>query len=271
MSRHWFRAPSTESAVVRAVARAAAGRYTRPPVVDPSVGAATAESVAALWSAVARSETALPPDTGTGPVIDQETFAASPVVAGFEARARAELVLRALARETNLLLPSTRFLLLGTGPVADPLASSLTRLGARLEIAAHDPAGLVDLAHRYGVPVRSTATPERVPADFDVVITTGHDHPPFTPDAVAAAARPLVVIDAAPPDHPGVVLPAGESRGTVRNLTEFGGPRAVFAVPPPPPDALDRATADLRAVYAVLLATVGPGRADEELAQVLPA
>ncbi|NUS92710.1 MAG: hypothetical protein HOQ36_09900 [Nocardia sp.] len=269
MSRHWFRAPSTESVVVRAAARAAAGRYTRPPIVDPSAGAATGESVAALWSAVTRSATAVPPDTGAGPVIDRETFAASPVVAGFEARARAELVLRALARETNLLLPSTRFLLLGTGPVADALAGSLTRLGARLEIVAHDPAGLADFAHRYGVPV--AATSERVPAEIDVVIATGRDHPPFTPDAVAAAARPLVVIDAAPPDHPGIVLPAGESRGTVRNLTEFAGPRAVFVAPPPPPDALDRATADLRAVYAVLLVTVGPDRADEELAEVLPA
>ncbi|GGK89907.1 hypothetical protein [Nocardia jinanensis] len=268
MSQFWFRAPSIRAAMARVSARPIAGRYSGRPVVDPSLGAVTAAAVTALWSTVPGTGPASTPGEREKLVVDRDTFAASPVVTGYETRAWADLVLRAFARETNLLLPGTRFLLLGTGPVADALAGALTRIGGRLEIAGRNSIELVDLARRHGVPVRPLGEPQSIPVGIDVVVVTGSDHPPFDPGAAVAAQRPLIVVDAARPEHSGVVLPA-ERGATVRDLTELAGPRACFVVQAPTPDALDTATAELRALYTVLLATVGYVRAEAELAEVL--
>jgi S-adenosyl-L-homocysteine hydrolase-like protein len=196
--------------------------------------------------------------------------AASPVFAGYVTRVWTELVLRSFARETNLLLPSTHVLLVGGGPVADGLATALTRLGSRVGVASDDPVKLVAIAHRSAVVGRHIVTAQFISADVDVVITTGQSHPPLTPDAVAAADRPLIAVNATPPpDGDAGALHADGTIGTARNLTQFSGSRPIFVVPRVSPAELDHAVADVRSTFADLLATVGPDDVETELAKVL--
>lgn len=192
------------------------------------------------------------------------------MLAGYVTRVWTELVLRSFARDTNLLLPSTRVLLVGVGPVADGLATALTRLGGRVEVASDDPVELVAIAHRSAVVGRHVVTREFISADVDVVMTTGQSHPPLTPDAVAAADRPLIAVNAAPPpDGEAGAFHADGTIGTARNLTQLSGSRPIFVVPRVSSAELDHAVAEVRSTFADLLATVGPDDVDTELAKAL--
>lgn len=196
--------------------------------------------------------------------------AASPVLAGYVTSVWTELVLRSFARETNLLLPSTRVLVLGGGPVAEGLAIALTRLGSRVEVASDDPVELVSIAHRSAVVARLVATLAFVSADIDVVITTGESHPRLTPDAIAAADRPLIAVNAAPPPNDDAgAFHADGIIGTARNLTRVPGPRPIFVAPQVSPDELDHAVAEARSTFTDLLASVGPDDVEAELAKAL--
>lgn len=202
--------------------------------------------------------------------ISQDTLAASSVFTDYATHVWTELVLRSLASETNLLLPSSRLLVVGGGPVADGLAGALTRLGGRVELASSDPVELVAISHRFAVVARYIATTQFISADVDVVIATGRSHPPLTPDTIATSHRPLVVVNAAlPPDVDSAAFRASDTVGTTRNLTQFSSVRPIFVVPAVQPTQLDRATADVRSAFAPLLAAVGPDDVDTELAKVL--
>ena len=196
--------------------------------------------------------------------------APSPVLAGYVTRVWTELVLRSFARETNLLVPSSRFLLVGVGPVADGLAIALTRLGARVEVASDDPVELVSIAHRSAVVARHIVTAQFISADVDVVIATGRSHPALTPDAVAAADRPLIAVNAAPPPGGDAGAFHGDGIvGTERNLTRLSGPRPIFVAPQVSPGELDHAVAEVRSTFADLLESVGADDVEAELAKVL--
>lgn len=227
--------------------------------VDPSVEVITAAAVETLWRTVPQPDTHRIETVTVRP----QDFAASPVLAAYEARAWADLVLSSFARETNLLLPSTNFLVLGTGRVTDALAATLTRFGSRLELAAGEPSGLWEIATRYAVTSRRIHESPFVADDVDVVVTTGEGHPPLTADAAAPGERPLVVVDA------GGSASFASANRSVRSLLQIDGPRTVFVVPPVDRSALHHTAAVIRAAYAVLLATVGPQDADTALAEAL--
>jgi hypothetical protein len=236
-------------------ARAAAAAHRVSLTLDPSVDAVTAAAVAALWP---------PDDEATDSVtVTADDIASSSVVAAYEARAVADLALRSFARETNLLLPATRFLVVGTGPVADALASTLSRFGSRLEVAAAEPVGLWEIATRYAVESRQINESPYIATDIDVVVTTGVGHSPVTAAAVAPGARPLIAVDA------GGSFSLGTGTGSVRGLTQYDAPRPVFTVPPVPSETLAHTAAGIRAAYAVLSATVGARHADAALAEAL--
>jgi hypothetical protein len=194
----------------------------------------------------------------------------SPVLAGYVTHVWTELVLRSFARQTNLLLPSTHVLVVGAGPVADGLATALTRLGSRVEVSSDDPVALVAIAHRSAVVARRIMTAQFISADVDVVIATGRSHPPLTRDAVAAADRPLIAVNAAPPpDGDAGAFHADGIGESVRGLTQLSGSRPIFVVPRVSLDELERAVAEARSTFADLLATVGPGDVETELAKAL--
>ena len=192
------------------------------------------------------------------------------MLAGYVTSVWTELVLRSFARETNLLLPSTRVLVVGGGPVADSLAIALTRLGGRVEVASDDPVELVAIAHRSAVVARHIVTAQFISADVDVVIATGRSHPPLTPDAVATADRPLIAVNAAlPPDGDAAAFHADGIIGTTRNLAQLAGSRPIFAVPRVSPDELDHAVAEAHSTFADVLAVVGPDNVEAEFAKAL--
>ncbi|MEN4474861.1 hypothetical protein [Mycolicibacterium cosmeticum] len=253
MSDLLLRAPGATSLATRVSARAAAAAHRVSLTIDPSVDTATAAAIVALW----------PPDdeVADSVTVSAHDIAASSVVAAYEARAVADLVLSSFARETNLLVPATRFLVVGTGPVADALAAALTRFGSRLEVAAAEPVGLWEIATRYAVGSRRITQRPYIAADVDVVVTTGVGHPPLTTAAVEPGTRPLIVV--------GASFSLGAETGSVRGLTQYHAPRPVFTVLPVPAEALAHTAAGIRAAYAVLLATVGARHADTALAEAL--
>lgn len=194
----------------------------------------------------------------------------SPVLAGHEARAWADLVLRGYARETNLGFAGTRFLLVGTGSVTDALAAALARFGGSVVLAADDPIELLTISRRYGIPARLIHATPFVTPDVDVLVTTGRGHPPLTAEAIAAGERSLVVLNAAPPAEADAgALDAGGPLSTVRTLTQFGGPRPIFTAPRVDTAQLDRAIAAARSTHARLVAAFGAVGADTELAKAL--
>ncbi|MFI2230111.1 hypothetical protein [Nocardia testacea] len=245
-----------------------AGRL-RYPVTAASVDASTAAAVEALWSRLTHSGAPTAPGHTEEFRVGDETFAPSVVLDRFETWAWADLILGALARETNLLLPGTRILLLGTGALADALASAVARFGGQLEVAAQDAVGLIDIAGRHSVPVRTVTDGEVVSSGIDIVLVTGRNHPPLVREAIAPTRRPLVAVDATAPGPTEGFTAVGDPVGTVRGLTELSGARPVFVVPRPSPAALSRVGADIRALYAVLRSALEPDDADVALAEVL--
>ena len=210
--------------------------------------------------------------SGTG---DRDTLRTSAVLAGHTARAWAGLVLRSFARETNLALASTRVLVVGDGDVADALTGALVRLGSRVRLVSDHAAELLTVARRHAVPAELVTGTWFVAPDIDVLIVTGHHHPPLTVDAVVAGERPLTVVDAALSSGVGATAHSfgahdgDDGASTVRNLTEFRGPRPIFGVPPVDLQQLAQSTADVRSTYAGLLTAVGADQAETELAKVL--
>ncbi|SCX02668.1 hypothetical protein [Mycolicibacterium fluoranthenivorans] len=255
MSDLLLRAPSATSVATRVSARAAAA-HRSDLTVDPAVDAITTAAINALWATLTRPDS----ETLGTTVVRPGDFAASPVVAAYEARVWADLLLSSFARETNLLLPSTRFLVLGSGRVADALTAALTRFGSRVALAAADAIGVWEIASRYAVPSRYISESRYIAGDIDVVLTTGVGHSPLTLDAVTPGPRPLVVVGN--PEF-------GTAAGSARALQRFDGPRPLFVVPPVEPDILHHTVAGIRAGYAVLLATIGAQHADSALAEAL--
>ncbi|MEV0109317.1 hypothetical protein AB0H42_23675 [Nocardia sp. NPDC050799] len=245
-----------------------AGRL-RYPVAASSVDASTAASIEALWAQLTHPGAPTPPGHTEKFLVGDEIFSPSVVLGRFETWAWADLVLRALARETNLLLPGTRILLLGTGTLAEALASAIARFGGQLEVAAQDPVGLIDIAGRHGVPVWTVTDREIVSSGIDIILVTGRNHPPLVRDAIAPTRRSLVAIDGTAPGPTEGFTAVGDTVGTVRGLTELSGARPIFVVPRPSPAALGSVSADIRALYAVLRSALEPGDADIALAEVL--
>lgn len=261
MSDLLLRAPSASNVAARVRVHAATTAHRVSLDVDSSIDAVTAAAIQSLWRTVGQ------PGTGARVSVGRSDIANSSVVAAFEARAWADLVLSSFARETNLLIPSTRFLIVGTGHIADALAAAIIRFGGRIQLTADEPVGLLDIAIRHAAPSHRITESPFIPADVDVVVATGVGHPPLTPDAVAAGERPLLVVDAGTHAtfHPDSVTAAW----TVRGLGHFEGPRPIVVVPRVETDALHHTAAEIRAAYAVLLATVGTQHADVALAEAL--
>lgn len=122
-----------------------------------------------------------------------------PAFAAIFAHARAEQIVRALARRTNLVLPAASALVIGDGPVADRLAATLTIGGSRVIRGIADPVARLR-AHLAGA--RTVDEPWPV---ADLVLTTGEGHSPVDPASVTG-----VLIDASV-DANGLVPSAGDT------------------------------------------------------------
>ncbi len=198
---------------------------------------------------------------------------ASRVVGGYQNRTWTELVLRSLARETNLLLASTRFLIVGSGPVAEGLARRLAIFGAHVAATSHNPVELVEIRHGLAVAARLITAAPFIPGDADIAIATGEHHPTVTPDAVAASTRPLVLVDAALPAAARAVdrklFVGAEHADRGRWLSKHLDARPTLVAAPVPVKEFDRAVAGVQASYAALSAVHGPSGADAELAREL--
>ena len=114
-------------------------------------------------------------------------------------------VVRVFASQTNLLVASSRVLVVGSGPLAVELASALGIMGARVAVTSEDAAALVGFASRGHDTDPSGTGGVRIPAETDLVFATGEEHAPLGPIAIDAGdpdgglpAHPLVIVDAAP-------------------------------------------------------------------------
>lgn len=108
-----------------------------------------------------------------------------PAFAAIYAHARAEQIVRALARHTNLVLPAATALVIGDGPLADRLASSLAAGGSRVIRGIGDPVARLR-AHLAGARTATAPWPAA-----DLVLATGEGHAPVDPASVTG-----VLIDA---------------------------------------------------------------------------
>ncbi|MFK0402409.1 hypothetical protein ACIQTT_08785 [Microbacterium sp. NPDC090225] len=108
-----------------------------------------------------------------------------PAFAAIFAHARAEQIVRALARRTNLVLPAASALVIGDGPLADRLAATLTIGGSRVIRGISDP-----VAHLRAHLAGARLVTEPWPA-ADLALATGEGHSPVDP-----ASATGVLIDA---------------------------------------------------------------------------
>jgi hypothetical protein len=163
----------------------------------PALPPALADAVATEWGLTIVEDAA---------EIDPRSL---PAFAALHAHARSEQVVRALARRTNLVLPAASALVIGDGPVAATIATTLGRGGTRVVRAVGDP--VVRLrAELAGI--RNVPSGAPWPA-ADLVIVSGEGHPPLAPTALSG-----VVIDASS-DASGVQDAAGENvRPGVRHV-----------------------------------------------------
>lgn len=149
----------------------------------PALPIALSESVAADWNVTI---------TADRDAVDPRTL---PGFAALHAHARSEQVIRALARQTNLVLPAASALVIGADTLADTLAGTLGRGGTRVTRVIGDP--VVRLrAQLDGVDALESAGPNSADSDTalpatDLVIATGEGHPAIDPAALSG-----VVIDA---------------------------------------------------------------------------
>lgn len=161
-------ASAAASAHPLAVERTIAWRF-------PSLPPALAAAAAAEWGVTIVED----PDA-----VDPRSL---PGFAALHAHARAEQVVRALARRTNLVLPAASALVIGDGPLAAAIASTLAHGGTRVIRAVSDPIARLR-AHLTGV--RTVATGTAFP-ETDLVFVSAEGHPPLTPTVLSG-----VVIDA---------------------------------------------------------------------------
>jgi hypothetical protein len=162
---------------------------------------------------------------------------ALPAFAAAFAQARADQVLRAFSRRTNLVLSGSTTAVVGDGPLADALTAALTRIGARVVRVAADPvAGL--RAHLAGLEAVDLAGLTHAAATAHYVLATGESHPPLSPaDFTGVLADASVSATG--------LLPAGSDPVRAHVGRAAGSDARVVDVPPPfPPYAADDGTAD---------------------------
>jgi len=220
---------------------------SRVPALPPAVAAAVAEE----WGlAIGRGASGF------------DAFAV-PSFRLLAARPRAQQVLRAVSRRTNLVLPGSRAVVAGEGALATTLARTLSTLGAHAILAAA-PRGARLRAHLDGL---ETADAEDVPGiAADYVLLTGEGQPPADP------ARLRGVVADASYDGSGLAAAAFRepARPGVRRLA--GGPALVVDIPAPLPadlpdaDGLAWGLVDL--VVATALLVRGDHDVDARLAEL---
>ncbi|POH62266.1 hypothetical protein C3B61_15375 [Cryobacterium zongtaii] len=132
---------------------------------------------------------------------------------------------RVFASQTNLLVASSRVLVVGAGPLAAELAFSLGIMGARVAVTSTDAAALPSFAsHGHDTyPARTDGV--RIPAETDLVFATGEEQAPLRPGAIDVGD-----LDEGPPPHPLVIVdaaPAGETAAV--DLAAFAAHPAVPA------------------------------------------
>lgn len=156
-----------------------------------------------------------------------------PAFAAIVAHARAEQIVRALARRTNLVLPAASALVIGDGPIADRLAATLDIGGTRVVREIADPVARLR-AHLAG----ARLVTQRWPA-VDLVLTTGEGHAPVDPASVTG-----VLIDASvdaiglTPSSGDVVRPFVARVGDATWVVEAPGVFETLGQPSPAADAL---------------------------------
>lgn len=120
----------------------------------------------------------------------------SRVVTAVARAAWVQAVLRVTAAASNLSFAHTRVAVLGSGPLADELATRSAAMGARVVVAGDDPVALVELSQR-GLPVSSL---EDAPlGDVVIAFATGETTEPVTADLLGAGGT-LLLVDAAEHD-----------------------------------------------------------------------
>ncbi len=217
---------------------------------------------------------ALPPQIGTAVErtwrlrIENDPGASSPLaLPGFAAAfapARSTQLLRALAHRTNLVLPGARILVVGDGPLADALSTTLSRMGSRIVRAVNDPVTRLRAA-LAGAETHSSIADVRI--DVDEVIATGEGHPPLDPRSAHG-----VLLDASPDGRALLTVPGSPVRPHVRRVD--GGATHIVDAPAVFPPLLDEATAldrhlvDLFVALS-LLRRADPTAADTELARLV--
>ncbi|RKT33242.1 S-adenosyl-L-homocysteine hydrolase [Microbacterium sp. AG1240] len=193
-----------------------------------------------------------------GATISVEADGADPLaLPGFGAafaQARADQVVRAFSRRTNLVLAGATTAVVGAGPIADALAAALTRIGSRVVRVSDDPVTRLR-AHLAGIAFADVGALPETTRHAHYVVATGDGHDPIDPHRTEA-----VLIDAS---LGGTGLaPAG---GPVRrpHVRRVGGASTVVDAPPPLPDdlntidALAWRLADLLVALGLLVAANG--------------
>ena len=148
---------------------------------------------------------------------------------------------RVFASQTNLLVASSRVLIVGAGPLAAELAATLGILGARVAVTSEDAAALSDFAARGHGTYPSRTDGVRIPAETDLVFATGEERAPLGPGAIVAGdpgdgvpAHPLVIVDASQTGEAAAVdLAAFAAHPTVSARDQIRGfalPREVFVL-----------------------------------------
>lgn len=122
--------------------------------------------------------------------IHHDTEAASPFsyrsAAAVLGSARSEQIVRGLSSRTNLVLPGARTLVIGSGPLADVVTETLTRLGGRVIRASDDPTVRLR-AHLAGLATVAVGDQEGWPI-VDFTLVTGEGHVPLDPGILPAVS-----------------------------------------------------------------------------------
>ena len=209
----------------------------------PALPRALADAVAGTWGAV------ITVDAGGADPLALPGFGAA------FAQARADQVVRAFSRRTNLVLAGATTAVVGAGPISDALTAALTRIGSRVVRVSDDPVTRLR-AHLAGIGIADVGALPEATRRAHYVVATGEGHEPVDPTGVEA-----VLIDASlggtgivPTDGP-VLRP---------RVRRAGGRGATLVDAPPPfPDDLDAGDglawrlADLVVALALLVAANG--------------
>lgn len=153
----------------------------------PALPSAVAGTASAVWGVTITADPGAPAPQSL------------PAFAVLFAHARSEQVVRAIARRTNLVLPAATVLVVGDGPIAEALTTTLTRGGSRIVRAAGEPVARL----RAGLAGLRTVPPSAPWPAADHVIATGEGHAPVDPSVLRG-----VLIDASP-DGTGLIAAGG--------------------------------------------------------------